>query len=160
MERSGTDIYHPQTKFLRVSVCSRGVGGSVYDITSCLTGGSLSRGFVYDITSCLTRGSLFRGVSVWYHILSDQGGLCPGGSLSGESLSRLFLSTGVSVQGSLYRTVSVQGVSVRETPSIWEIAIRILLECILVLNSDAQFRLFEKKFANFTKLMMHRRGSI
>ena len=64
-----------------------------------------------------------------------RGGLCPGGVLClggvsvqgglclGESLSR----------GSLFGEVSVQGVSVRETPTYsYMRAVRILLECILV----------------------------
>ena len=67
------------------------------------------------------------------------GGLCPEGGLSpGGSLSR-----GGSVQGGLCPGVSVQGVcpggvSVRETPSWTEYgnkrAVRILLECILVIE--------------------------
>ena len=52
-----------------------------------------------------TTGHMTRGVCV-------QGGLCPKGSLS--------------------RGVSVWGVSVRDPPYEW--AVRILLECILVLN--------------------------
>ena len=80
-------------------------------------GVSLSRGCLCPGGS-LSRGSLSRGVSV-------QGGLCPGGSLSrgvsvqgglcpGGSLSKGGLCQGrVSVQG-----ISVQGVSVRETPPV------------------------------------------
>ena len=58
--------------------------------------------------------------------MGEGGGLCPGVSVQG-----VFLSRGVSVQGN---GVSVQGVSVRETPPYSNVqAVHILLECFLVL---------------------------
>ena len=80
-----------------VSLSGGSLGVSVQGRGFCPQEGSLSRG-------CLCPG----GVSVW----GFSGGLCPGEG---------FLSTGgVSIQGvSLSRGVSVQGVPVKETPTIW-----------------------------------------
>ena len=65
-----------------------------------------------------------------------------GGSLSG----------GLSVQG-----VSVQGVSVRETPPPYGYvrAIRLLLECILVIVSQSLFRLLPSFNVIFTGNATH-----
>ena len=88
-----------------------------------MSNGSLSRGV--SVQGASVWGSLSRGVSV-------QGALCPG-----RSLSRGNLCPGVSVQG---ESLSRRGVSLSKGVSFTEIppygnerAVRILLECILVL---------------------------
>ena len=83
-------FYRPQTKFATVMFSQMSV---------CLRG---------------------EGILVSVQGVSFQGVLCPGGSLSRESLSR--------------------GVSVTETPPYGnERAVRILLECILVVTEFAEF---------------------
>ena len=98
--------------------------------------GSLLWGSLSSVS--VPEGSLSYGVSV-------QGHLCPGGLYPGTSLSRGSLSRRVSVLGGLQR-VSVLGVSVqgglcpggslsgRPPPYGKERAVRILLECILVMQ--------------------------
>ena len=84
---------------------------SVQVVGLCPGGGSLSRWWVSVQVGSICPGGeyLSRGVSVW-------GGLCPGGG----SLSRWWVSVQVGSicpGGSLSRGVSVQGISVRNTPS-------------------------------------------
>ena len=103
-------FYRPQTKFAKVMSTAGFCSGGL-----CTGGGSVREG-------------VWAGVSV-------QGGLCPRRSLSRGDLCPS-LSRGVSVRG---RVVSVQegrGVSVRETPYGNVQAVRILLECILVLVKE------------------------
>ena len=111
--------YRPQTKFAKVMfsqvfVCPKGRGVSVVSVQGGLCPRRSLSGVFFGGVS-VQGGSLSRqGVSV-------QGDLCPGRGVSaqGGSLSR---------RGSLSR-----GVSVRETPKYGnERAVRILLECILV----------------------------
>ena len=82
---------------------------------------------------CLGGGVFVQGVSVWGSLsrgTSVQGGFSPEWSLSGGSLSRESLSRGFSVQGMSVQGDSVKGVSVGDGE---EMAVRILLECFLVL---------------------------
>ena len=95
-----------------MSFCPQGEG-SLYNVTSCLAVWS-------DVPS--------GGLCLWSHVPSGGGGLCPGR-----------LSLGALHPGDLCLGVSVQGVSVRETPPCGEEwVLRILLEGILVLSNITQ----------------------
>ena len=81
---------------------------------------SLGQGNVFTpLCHSVHRGDLCPSI---HHRSHDQGGLCPGGSLPRGSLSR----RGQSLS---------RGVSSRETPPSNEWAVRILLECILVVKN-------------------------
>ena len=98
--------------------------------------------FVTTRKGSLGQGNIFTGIylSTGGGGLCPQGGLCPGESLSrgglcpGESLSR-----GVSVQGVSIQGVSVKGSLCQGDPHGKERAVRILLECILVLSNFVLF---------------------
>ena len=122
------NFYRPQTKLREDNVftplCHSVQRGQV-SVPACTTGhmtwGSLSSGGVFVQWGSLSRGTLSRWVSV-------QGGLCPGGSLSGG-----LCPGGLCPGGSLSRGISVQEGSLLGRPPYGnEQVVRILLECILV----------------------------
>ena len=111
------------------SVHGKGVGGGLcmMSLPVCLPG---EWGLSREMGLC--PGG--EGKSVWGEVCFCLGGLCLEGSVWGGSLSRGDLCLGVPVQGG---SLSEGGVAVRESPPPYgkERAVRILLECILVIRN-------------------------